>query len=445
MAWRGCLPRSMTGRIGLVLLLALLLELAGNLILFERAERDLLSADRTQRFAEQLLVAERVLGDVEPSLRARLMHDMRTRDVGLNWVPATVIADASNAQPALERVKARLVAAAPALAGRDLRLNIVRSEDPRRRDLLGAFGLADGGFVTFRVTPFLNAPPGVIPTILLHLAVIAGVVLVTLLMAYALVRPLRALADAANRVGGNDAVAMPQDGPHEVRQLAAALGGMQDRLLRIVQDRTEALVALSHDLRTPIQRLRLRASLIDDAEARDTMSADLDDMEKFVGSVLAYIRGDQVETPRLVDLAAVATTIVDQAADAGADILYAGPDTLEATVPPVAFKRALANLVENAVRHGETVRVSLARARNMIAVTVEDDGPGIPPEQRADAFAPFRRIDPARGAGGGAGLGLAIVERAAAAMGGRIDLGESAMGGLAARIDIPAYLLCPDT
>lgn len=438
MDWRRWLPRSMIGRIGVVLLLALLLELAGNLLLFERSERDLLSADRTRHFAEQLLVAERVLSDVEPASRARLMHDMRTRDVGLNWVPATVIADASNAQPALERVKARLVTAAPALAGRDLRLNIVRSGDSQQRDLLGAFGLADGGFITFRVTPFLNAPPGVIPTVLLHLAVIGGVVLVTMLLAYALVRPLRALAEAANRVGGNEAVTMPQAGPHEVRQLATALGGMQDRLLRIVRDRTEALVALSHDLRTPIQRLRLRASLLDDAEARETMAADLDDMEKFVGSVLAYMRGDEAEAPRLIDLAAVALTLVDQATDAGADIVYAGPDTLEATVPPIAFKRALSNLIENAVRYGETIHVTLTPVQSMIAVTVEDDGPGIVPEHRADAFAPFRRIDPARGAGGGAGLGLAIVERAVTAMGGHIDLGESALGGLLARIKIPA-------
>jgi two-component system osmolarity sensor histidine kinase EnvZ len=435
---RGLLPKGMVGRIALVLVLALVLEMAGNLVLFERSERDLVSADRAQHFAEQLLVAERVVRDVEPQQRARLMRDMRTRDVGLNWVQATVIADAAEAQPALARMKARMIAAAPALAARDLRLNIIRSGDSPRRDLIGAFGLADGSFVTFRVSPFLSAPPGILSTMLLHLALIAGVVTIALLMAHTLVRPLRALAAAADRTRSDQPVPMPQDGPYEVRQLSAALGDMQDRLIRAVSERTESLVALSHDLRTPIQRLRLRASLLDDAETRDAMTADLDDMERFVGSVLAYMRGDETEAPRLIDLVAVATTIVDQAADAGADIDYDGPYSLEASVPPIAFKRALVNLVENAVRHGDTVRLALSRDAGMIRVTIEDDGPGIPVERRTDAFAPFRRLESARSAGsGGAGLGLAIVQRATAAMGGRVDLGESAMGGLLARIEIP--------
>lgn len=438
MTLRGLLPRGMVGRIALVLLLALILEMAGNLLLFERSERDLLTADRTRHLAEQLLAAERVVAEVQPRLRARLMHDMGTPNVGLNWVSATVIGDASQAQPSLARLKTRLTAAAPPLAGRDLRLNIIRSDRSERRDLIGALRLADRSFVTFRVTPFLDAPPGIVPTMLLHLALIALVVSAALLMAYALVRPLRALAAAADRTGSDASVAIPHDGPYEVRQLSAALENMQTRLMRVVRDRTEALVALSHDLRTPIQRLRLRASLLDDAEARETMSADLDDMEKFVGSVLAYMRGDEVEPPRLIDLAAIAMTIVDQATDAGADIVYAGPETLEAELPPIAFKRALANLVENAVRYGETVEVGLAGKDGMVIVTVEDDGPGIPPDRRDDAFVPFRRIETARSTGsGGAGLGLAIVQRAAATMHGQVELDDSPMGGLLARIRIP--------
>ncbi len=439
MILRGLLPKGMVGRIALVLVLALLLEMAGNLILIQRSERDLVSADRAQHFAEQLLVAERVVRDVETGQRARLMRDMRTRDVGLNWVQNTVIADATEAQPALARMKTRMIAAAPVLAGRDLRLNIIRSGDSPQRDLIGAFGLADGSFVTFRMSPFLSAPPGIFPSLVLHLVLVAGVVTIALLMAYALVRPLRALATAADRTRSDQPVPMPRNGPYEVRQLSAALDDMQARLIRAVNDRTESLVALSHDLRTPIQRLQLRASLLDDAETRDAMAADLDDMERFVGSVLAYMRGDEAEAARLIDLAAVATTIVDQAADAGADIDYEGPDTLEASVPPIAFKRALTNLVENSVRHGDSVRVALAHDDGMIAVTVEDDGPGIPPERRADAFAPFRRLEPARSTGsGGAGLGLSIVQRATAAMGGRVELGDSIMGGLLARIEIPA-------
>jgi two-component system osmolarity sensor histidine kinase EnvZ len=220
-------------------------------------------------------------------------------------------------------------------------------------------------------------------------------------------------------------------GPGEVRRVATAFRAMQTRLMRVMEDHTQALIAVSHDLRTPIQRMRLRASLLRDGEARDAMTADLADMEKFIGSVTAFIESGTDEEPRLVDLAAIAMTIVDNASDVGARIEYDGPDSMPMRLKSLAMKRALGNLVENACRHADRVQVVL-RAGERIRISVEDDGPGIPSDRREEVFLPFHRIG-----GSGSGLGLAIVRNAVTKLEGDATLGRSGLGGLSATITLP--------
>lgn len=434
------LPRGLVARIALVLLIALAAEFIGNSLLHAWQDQQLVTREQTNRIAERLIVAERVAADLSPRRRGRLVADLAIDGMTLNWVPRTVITDFSGSHARLRAMKAQLAAQAPALGGRDLRLSLIPSDDGQRRDMIGAMAIADGTFITFRVHPFLNSPPPFAAIICLHLLLLGAVLGLALLMVRALVRPLRDLAAAADATGPGHPIAVKVEGPWEVRQVAAAFGAMQTRLLRMMEDHTQALVAVSHDLRTPIQRLQLRAGLLDDVEARDAMTADLIDIETFVGSIVGFMQGEAAEAERLVDLAAIAMTFVDNAADTGATIDYQGPDELALPLKPTALKRALGNLVENAVRHAGQVRVTLAAAETHAVLTVDDDGPGIPADRRDEMFLPFRRLGNVAGRGsGGAGLGLAIVRSAVASLGGTITLGESDMGGLSARIELPRH------
>lgn len=438
MRLKSLLPRRMMTRLALVLVAALAIEFAGNSLLNQLQERQVASDQRIARFAEQLAAADQIAAHVEPGRRPRLMAGMAIQGVTLNWVPSTVITDSSKGHGQLARLKARIGEVVPALAGRDLRLSLLPSEDGQQRDLLGALRLVDGSFVTFRIRPFLAAAPSFTTIAVLHLVLVALVLGTALIMTWTLVRPLGDLAKVAEATGRGSQPEIPVRGPWEVQRVATAFRAMQARLLQMMDDHTQALVAVSHDLRTPIQRMRLRSGLLDDEETRHGMALDLSDMEKFITSVADFIQSGLEEEEKLVDLAALAMTIADNVSDAGFDVEYDGPDTLQIPLKPVAMKRVLANLVDNACRHAEQVRIVL-RAGDFVTLSVEDDGPGIPADHRERAFQPLQR-NLARGThcAAGVGLGLAIVKNAVGALGGKITLEDSVMGGLAAKIVFPA-------
>jgi signal transduction histidine kinase len=429
----------MVGRIALVLVAAVALEFAGNVALLRWQERELVPEAQVARIAARLTLAERTALVSHPKHRARRLHALAGDGATLNWVPRSVITDYSGSFERLSTLRARLVHAAPALAGRELRLTLMPSAKAGERDLLGAIQLADGSYVTFRVSRYLGAPPAAGTVMALHSLLIAAVLGFALAMVHALVRPLRNLAAAADATGQGQRGAIVAEGPPEVRRVATAFAAMQARLLGAMADQTHALVAVSHDLRTPIQRLRLRAALLPDGDARDAIHEDLAEMEHFIESTLAYVRSGEEEAPRLVDVAAIVATAADDAADLGAMIDWRGPDALPAAVRPLAIKRILANLIDNARRHAARIVVTLAAAPgHRFVLTVEDDGPGIPPDRRAEALLPFRRLDDARGrCAGGAGLGLAIAAKAVEAMGGALTLSDSTLGGLAVRVELP--------
>ncbi len=429
----------MVGRIVLVLVVAVLLELLGNIALHRWQDPELLSAEQTRRVAARLVTAERTALAAAPRDREGAMHGLAGDGMTLNWVPRTVLTDFAASLPRLAATRAEMLGAQPALATRELRLTLLPSAVPGERDLVGARQLADESFVTFRVGRYLGAPPRPGTVVLMHVLLTTLVLGMAVLTVHALVRPLRRLAEAADATGQAYAGPIEVAGPPEVQRVATAFSAMRERLIRTMEDHTQSLVAVSHDLRTPIQRLQLRASLTDDGETREAMAADLDEMEHFIDSTLTYFRSGEDEAARLVDIAAIAMTAVDTAADLGVNILYRGPDALQAMARPLAAKRILANLIDNARHHAHRIEVSLHDlAPDCFRIDVEDDGPGIPPERRAEAMLPFRRLETADGQKrGGAGLGLASAGRASGAMGGRLDLGESALGGLRASLTLP--------
>jgi len=255
-----------------------------------------------------------------------------------------------------------------------------------------------------------------------------------------LTRPLRALAERADAFGrGTVEPPPPEAGPEEARRLIAAFTRMQERLRRFVADRTRMLAAIGHDLRTPITSLKLRAELLDDAEARSRMLATLDEMERMTEATLAFAREDATAEPsRSVDLAALISSFADDLTEMGKPVTFADAARLPYVCRPTALRRALANLVENAIQYGERARVTLGATSAGPVITIDDDGPGIPEDQIEQAFKPFVRLETSRSREtGGAGLGLAIARSIVLAHGGDLVLSNRPEGGLRAEIRLP--------
>ncbi|WP_242003375.1 MULTISPECIES: ATP-binding protein [Sphingobium] len=266
---------------------------------------------------------------------------------------------------------------------------------------------------------------------------VACVTILALILARLLGRPLRKLADAADRVGREDVTPAAEEGPREVRRVAAAFNAMQARLLDQVNERIQALAAVSHDLRTPIARLRLRAANVRNQELRAAIGHDIDEMEAFMRSILDFLRGADPEEERLIDLASLVVTIVHDAQDMGSAVHYEGPASLELVTRPIKLQRAIDNLVQNAIRHAGQAEIRLSQGDDGVRIVVEDQGPGIPVDQLDMVFEPFRRLEGSRNRNtGGAGLGLAIVRRSITRLGGSIRLENRRRGGLRATITL---------
>ncbi len=252
------------------------------------------------------------------------------------------------------------------------------------------------------------------------------------------VRAIRRLADAAEAFGmGRDHGPIKPEGASEVRQAGTAFNRMQERIRRFLQQRTEMLAGVSHDLRTPLTRLRLALAMLPaDRELNDdvaAMSADVEEMERLIESYLSFARGEGIEQARPTDLAVVLEEVAAGARRAGAEVQVQAPPALVLPLRADAVRRALTNLVDNARRHARRIALGAMRQdERVVQVTVDDDGPGIPPEARESLFRPF-----ASGAAGGTGLGLTIARDIVRAHGGDIVLEDSPLGGLRARVQLP--------
>ncbi len=258
--------------------------------------------------------------------------------------------------------------------------------------------------------------------------------------------PVRTLAAAAEQLGRDviNAPNLPETGPSEIVTAAIAFNTMAKRIRRFVEDRTFLLTAIGHDLRTPITRLKLRAEFMEDDEQRTKMLADLDEMEAMVAATLAFGRDVTTsEALRRIDLAVLLRTILDEAADGDPEhtdaLSYAGPDHLIVQARPLALKRALTNLIGNAIKYGDAARVRLSQPdRTLVQIDIEDSGPGIQLANAELVFEPFRRLETSRNREtGGAGLGLSIARNIVRAHGGDILLSNPPSGGLRASVTLP--------
>ncbi len=337
-------------------------------------------------------------------------------------------------------------------------VNLIGLNDPRLRwselrlfggiDLgrvLYAFHLPEGGWLSIEARPE-PIRPWHSPTFLLAFCLMtltaAGL---TIWAVRRLTAPVRMLAEAAEALGRDvNAAPLPENGPTETAVAAAAFNTMAARIRRFVSDRTEMLTAIGHDLRTPITRLKLRAEFIDDEDLRGRILSDLDELETMVSATLAFGRDSRIEEPvSSIDMAELLRTILDETGDAKPEaverLTYNGPAHQAVRARPVALKRALGNLISNALSYGGAAHVTMAHpADGVVTAMIEDEGPGIPASEMDRVFEPFRRLEHSRNKEtGGVGLGLPIARNMLRAHGGDVVLSNRAQGGLRVTVTLP--------
>jgi signal transduction histidine kinase len=300
--------------------------------------------------------------------------------------------------------------------------------------------LPDGTMISAKLTPE-HRPFWGGPWMMTLLFAVISVTLLGLWAARALTAPLSSFAKAAESFSLNGAAApLPERGPEEIRFVAQALNRMRERIGGLIDDRTRMLAAISHDLRTPITRMRLRSEFIEDDVHRARMLADLDQMRSMLESVLSFLRNDRrLESMTLVDIATTLQLVADQFADMGHKVTYVGPDHAMATVRPDDLLRTVTNLVENATRFGAEATILLTMSDGNAIIDVEDDGPGISDAHKDNMLEPFARGDGARNLdeAAGFGLGLSIARAIVLAHGGELSLHDREPHGLRVRIQIP--------
>lgn len=439
------MPASLGGRTAFWLILALMLVQAAGLTIHALDRVDL------QRFIHAREIAGRAFGAwrtavlAPPDRREQMLADLDLPEgltVELGRQPL-VRAGAPPPSPEIMRLfRLDLLGGGP----QRLRPREVRLGPP---DHPGGFTaslrLPDGEWLNIQVAMPPPRPWHSATFLVAFVLMTVAAVLLILAAVARLMRPVRLLAAAADRLGRDvNAAPLDENGPSEVATAARAFNQMAARIRRFVADRTQMLAAIGHDLRTPITRLRLRAEFMDDDEQRRKMLADLDEMEQMIAATLAFARDDAAAEPAAaLDLAALCRTVADEAADARPElaeaIAYEGPERLTVRARPVAMKRAVANLVSNALAYGGAARIVLSRGEGgAVRLAVEDEGPGIPETELEAVFTPFRRLEGSRNREtGGTGLGLTIARNILRAHGGDVVLQNRPQGGLSAVATLP--------
>jgi signal transduction histidine kinase len=381
----------------------------------------------------QLAAVAQLLGTASATERPRLFSDIvRTfPQLDLENLPLGPVSTASEADGRILRSLHRRL-------GGGYRIFALGPEDSRKIGI----ALPDGAMISAKIVsepwprPFWAGP-----WLTTLLFAVLSVTLLGLWAARALTAPLSSFAKAAENFSLNGAAApLPERGPEEIRSVAKALNRMRERISTLIDDRTKMLAAISHDLRTPITRMRLRSEFIEDDVHRSRMLRDLDQMRSMLEQVLSFLRNDRkLEAMTLVDVASTLQLITDQFCDMGHKVAYDGPEHAMATLRPDDLHRSITNLVENAVRFGAEATIRLAVSPKNVTIDVEDDGPGISDAHKDIMLEPFVRGDDARNMdeAAGFGLGLSIARSIVQAHGGALSLNDRQPHGLIVRIELP--------
>ncbi|MBV9757297.1 MAG: HAMP domain-containing protein [Alphaproteobacteria bacterium] len=437
-------PRSLAARTALVLLAGLIVVQAAGLTIHALDRMDV------QRLAEMRSVASRVMSLYRTIVMAPA--DQRGHLLRELQLPPGLSAKLRDAAPdemmlmpqGAQRMLDANMAAVPLPAGSAPTETVMLGGPGQGRIIVG-LRLPEGQWLNSTVKVNELAPWHSRNFLISFGLMTAAAALLAVWAVRRMTAPVTTLAAAAERLGRDvNAPPMPEDGPLEVAKAAAAFNLMAARIRRFVQDRTFMLTAIGHDLRTPITRLKLRTEFMDDDELRRKMLTDIDELEAMVEATVAFGRDATASEPMTsLDLAVLARTVVDEAADARPEIAerldYEGPEHLTVRARSLGVKRAIANLVANAVKYGGGAHVRLRPPQDgVVYIDVEDEGPGIPPAELERVFQPFHRVEPSRNREtGGVGLGLPIARNIMRAHGGDVTLANRPLGGTRATVSLP--------
>jgi signal transduction histidine kinase len=461
---RRLVPHSMLSWFALVLAAGISLSLI-SVSAFHAFNRDeAVAALEDLRAAERIAAAARFLDHSAPVLRPVIAESISGSSLFIAATPASMVDEAETPDGRTARLRDVIAARLIDMRWRELRVDYgvgpddgsdhvwswvpsLWSDEGKKSDQIlslqdqgqtftVALQLMDGTWLNFSFASVKSLPFSSWS----HLLALAGGIVAVMALGVGamrlITRPIESLATAAEELGrGARPGDVPEAGLSEVRLAARAFNRMQHRIRRMIEDRTQMIAAISHDLRTPITRLRLRAEFVEDQEEQQKMLSDLDQMEAIIRSTLAFAREDSDTEPTApVDLRALLQEVAES--HPPARLSTREPCTLRAR--PVALRRCFNNLVENATRYGTTAEIAVRDLPDAVEVTIDDAGPGIPEQRLKDVFRPFVRLEESRNRdSGGAGLGLAIARSVVLAHGGTIVLSNRTEGGLRALVRLP--------
>ena len=438
LSWRAW-PSSLFVRMALILLLGLLVAQGLSFWLQWGERATVVSQARGQNFADRMAEVVRALEATAPAERSAALATLPYGDWQVTLISEDQVSQNPPRGPVGAMLSARLGSARevrPLGGAAGMGMGMMHGNMPRGFDVR----LQGGQWLRFSGARQLDTPA--LPRdLILRLAVTLMIVTAVVMLAVRqATQPLKQLAQAADTLGRDlDAPALAEEGPTETRRAAQAFNRMQARIKRLVNERSRALAAVSHDLRTPLTRLRLRAELVDDETLRDQMAADLDAMAAMIDATLDYLRGLQTsEAVRPIDINALLASMSEDALVLGRRISIQGQALAPYTGRLSALRRALQNLIDNAIKYGACAHLRVDDDAGELRIMVDDEGPGIEPHELARVTEPYYRPDASRSsATGGVGLGLSIAKDIALLHGGDLVLANRAQGGLCATLKLP--------
>lgn len=440
-------PRSLPGQMALLVAIALFLAQAINFVLF-------LQERRTTRYEQATQPAViRILDTIERDAAGLPPLAEHGR---IELLPASPIPPTAEHRPEVEEgVRSALIDAGLKVGRVETEVRNFKPGDPRLRmvskrridrvmrsggELVIAVEQPGKHWLVLRA-PWPQTDRVIIWRLIAQTLVLYGIMLVMVLWAGSrIARPLRALAAAAQRFTPGEAdVPVEESGPHDVRMLIAAFNALRLRVTAMLDEKDRMLGAIGHDLRTPLAALRVRIESVEDDGDRTKMADTITEMNKTLDDILSLARlGRPSEPPTETDLAALVDAVVEDFRDLGSDVTFEETDRLQMRLRPSLMRRAVRNLIENAVKYGVSADVRIVATPQNVAIVVADNGAGIPEERLGDVFEAFTRVETSRNKEtGGIGLGLALARAIVRDAGGDIELGNRPEGGLAATITLP--------
>lgn len=436
-------PDTIAGRTIAVLLSGLLGLHLASIWAYQLGLDTQLSLTNAARTAERLVSIRDTLAQLPPEQREATAHSLSGGPLEVHYSSVPLAVSAPNGNGRLSELRSEISSRAGDFGSGGLMVGAPADGSGTRTDphlTLVSLKLADGGWVNANVA-VLDGPHSSMRAILISTALMGvGVLAIALAMVGSVTQPIRRCAREAQRVYvENEPQPIPVDGPKEVRDLARAFNEMQHRVKRMVDERSLTLAAISHDLKSPLARVRLRIEELEDEGRRRDIEADLDEMLQMIDSSLDFLKPDHGgEDLQRIDMGAIVGSICDDISDRGHAVTLHRQGRAVVQGRRLALKRAFTNLIGNAIKYGMSAGVTVTTEQDTVTVTIVDEGPGIPEDELERVFAPFYRVETSRSREtGGVGLGLTVAHTVITAHGGTLKLSNRPEGGLKAVAALP--------